>query len=114
MRFNAYKTSNGTWTANARRSVVGQENDVLKRKGMNQGLARMRLRRWILTGLAVSCIASVAVADIITFGDTITQPQDPTEPAANNPTLNNILILQPYTVTLGFLGSITTPGTYNL
>src|SRR5437867_3036255 len=92
-----------------------QENDVLKRKGMNQGVARMRLRRWFLMGLAVSGFVNVAIADIITFGGTITQStQDGTGPAANNPTLNNIQDLQAYTVTLGFLGSITTPGTYNL
>jgi hypothetical protein len=88
---------------------------VLKRKGTNNWLARMRLRRWFLTGLAVSVLANVAVADIITFGGTITQStQDGTGPAVNNPGLNNILDLQAYTVTLGFLGSITVPGTYNL
>src|SRR5882762_7866516 len=88
---------------------------MLKRKGMNQGLARMRLRRWFLMGLAVSCLANVAIAGTITFGGTITQStQDGTGPAANNPTLNNIQDLQAYTVTLGVLGSITTPGTYNL
>ncbi len=32
----------------------------------------------------------------------------------NNTGLNNILDFQAYTVTLGFLGSITVPGTYNL
>src|SRR5713226_1224249 len=58
--------------------------------------------------------ANVAFADIITFGGMITQAQDPTEPAANNPTLNNIQVLQPYLVTLMFTGSITAPGTYNL
>jgi len=95
--------------------VVGQENGMLKRKGMNQGVARMRLRRWFLMGLAVSGFVNVAIADIITFGGTITQStQDGTGPASNNPTLNNIQDLQAYSVTLGFLGSITTPGTYNL
>jgi len=69
---------------------------------------------FLLAGLAVSGFANAAFADVISFSGTIIQPQDPTEPAANNPTLNNILINQAYTVTLGFLGSITTPGTYNL
>src|SRR5712691_7127437 len=58
--------------------------------------------------------ANVASADIITFGGMITQAQDPTEPAANNPTLNNLQVLQPYLVTLMFTGSLTAPGTYNL
>src|SRR5258705_12489565 len=67
--------------------ALAQENDMLKRKGMNQGLARMRLRRWFLMGLAVSCLANVAIAGTITFGGTITQStQDGTGPAANNPT----------------------------
>src|SRR5438093_9018232 len=62
----------------------------------------------------VAGFVNVASADIITFGGMITQAQDPTEPAANNPTLNNIQVLQPYLVTFMFTGSITAPGTYNL
>src|SRR5260221_4598422 len=62
----------------------------------------------------VAGFVNVASADIITFAGMITQAQDPTEPAANNPTLNNIQVLQPYLVTLMFTGSITAPGTYNL
>lgn len=103
------------WTANARRSVVGPGNDVLKRKGLNQGPARMRLRRLFLLGLTVSGFANVAIAGTITFGGTITQSTpDGTGPASNNPALSNIQDLQAYTVTLAFLGSITTPGTYDL
>src|SRR6266700_2396592 len=62
----------------------------------------------------VAGFVNVASADIITFGGMITQAQDPTEPAANNPTLNDIQVLQPYLVTLMFTGSLTAPGTYNL
>ena len=62
----------------------------------------------------VAVFVNVASADIITFGGMITQAQDPTEPAANNPTLNNLQVLQPYLVTLMFTGSLTAPGTYNL
>src|SRR5260370_2373119 len=74
----------------------------------------MGLSRWLLTGLAACGFANVAVADI-TFGGLITQStQDGTGPAVNNSSLNNILDLQAYTVTLGFSGSITAPGTYSL
>jgi hypothetical protein len=88
---------------------------VLKRKGTNNWLARMQLRRWFLTGLAVSGLANVAVAGVISFGGQITQSTpDGTGPAVNNPALNNVKDLQAYTVTLVFPGSITMPGTYNL
>jgi hypothetical protein len=88
---------------------------VLKRKGMTHGLARMRLCRWFLTGLAACGFASVAGAGTITFGGLITQStQDGTGPAVNNSSLNNIHDLQAYTITLGFPGSITAPGTYLL
>jgi hypothetical protein len=59
--------------------------------------------------------SSTAVADTVTFGGKITQStQDGTGPASNNLTLNNIKDFQDYTVTLGFFGSITATGTYNL
>ena len=78
-------------------------------------LTKLRCRLPLVAAVAVvSALANVAVADIITFGGAITQPQDVTMPAVNNPSLNSILILQPYTVTLGFAGSITAPGTYTL
>ena len=88
---------------------------MLKRKITNHGLARVRLRRWFLTGLAVCGFANVAAAGTITFGGQITQSTpDGTGPAANNLGLNNILDLQAYLVTLNFAGSIAAPGTYNL
>ena len=79
-------------------------------------LTKLRCRLPLVAAVvAVSALANVAVADIITFGGAITQSTlDGTGPAVNNPGLNNILDLQAYTVTLGFLGSITAPGTYNL
>lgn len=64
----------------------------------------------ICCGLAVAAPAST-----ISFGGSIIQStQDGTGPAVNNPSLNNILDFQAYTVTLMFTGSITVPGTYNL
>jgi hypothetical protein len=69
---------------------------------------------FLLAGLAVPGFVNAAFADVISFSGTIIQPQDVITPAANNPTLNNILINQAYIVTLSFLGSITAPGTYNL
>jgi hypothetical protein len=59
--------------------------------------------------------ANVAFADIVSFGGAIIQSTpDGTGPAVNNPSLNNILDLQTYLVTLTFTGSITAPGTYDL
>jgi hypothetical protein len=78
---------------------------------MNRAFASKIL--FLLAGL-VPGFVNAAFADVITFSGTITQPQDVTTPAANNPTLNNILINQAYAVTLMFAGSITAPGTYNL
>src|SRR5215510_557101 len=70
---------------------------------------------FVFAVLAVSGFANVAFADIISFGGAITQSTpDGTGPAVNNPSLNNILDLQTYLVTLMFTGSITAPGTYNL
>jgi hypothetical protein len=68
-----------------------------------------------LTALAACALASSAFAGAITFTGVITQStQDGTGPAVNNPSLNNILDLQSYLVTLVFPGSVTAPGTYNL
>ncbi len=72
------------------------------------------MSRFFSIAILVAGFVNVAFADIITFGGMITQAQDPTEPAANNPTLNNIQVLQPYLVTLMFTGSLTAPGTYDL
>src|SRR5260221_1128617 len=72
------------------------------------------MSRFCSIAILVAGFVNVAFADIITFGGMITQAQDPTEPAANNPTLNNIQVLQPYLVTLMFTGSLTAPGTYDL
>jgi hypothetical protein len=66
----------------------------------------------LVAAMALCGSASVAAADVVSFGGTITQPQDPTNPATNNPTLNNIQLNDAYTVTLTFAGSITAPGTY--
>src|SRR5262249_46483815 len=66
----------------------------------------------LVAAVALCGSASVAAADVVSFGGTITQPQDPSNPAANNPTLNGINSGDAYTVTLAFSGSITAPGTY--
>jgi len=68
----------------------------------------------LIAGMVLWGSASVAAADVVSFGGTITQPQDPANPATNNPTLNSIQFGDAYTVTLAFAGSITAPGTYNL
>ena len=53
-------------------------------------------------------------ADTITVTGSITQStQDSTGPASNNSALNNILDGDPFSVTFGFDGAITSPGTYN-
>jgi len=54
-------------------------------------------------------------ADTITVVGAINQAtEDGTGPALNNPSLNNILDGDPYTINLDFAGSITSPGTYDL
>ena len=73
-----------------------------------------RFRRWSVAALVVCGLANVAEADTITFGGLISQSTpDGTGPALNNPTLNNIKDLQPFSVALTFPGSITAPGTYS-
>jgi hypothetical protein len=64
--------------------------------------------------VALCGVARVAAADTITISGTISQAQDESVPATNNPALNDIAIGDAYTVTLTFAGSITAPGTYNL
>ena len=68
---------------------------------------------------AIACgvmfTACAAKSGTIAFSGILTQSTlDGTGPAANNPSLNNILDSQAYTVTLVFPGSITAPGNYNL
>lgn len=63
--------------------------------------------------LVTSCVfASVASAQAtITVGGTIYQP-NANPPAMNNPSLDNVLAGDVYSVTLNSTGSITAPGTY--
>ena len=71
--------------------------------------------RWFLAVLAVCGLSNGAVADIISVGGSITQStQDGTGPAVNNPSLNNIVDRQAYTLSLIFVGSIAAPGAYVL
>jgi hypothetical protein len=65
-------------------------------------------------GAILLCLANVADAASITFGGVITQPQDPSEPASFNPSLNSIAFGAPFTVTLTSAGTISGPGTYSL
>lgn len=63
----------------------------------------------------VCALAGTAAADTISFSGAITQSTpDGTGPAVNNPGLNNILDQDAFTVTLDFLGSIASAGTYPL
>ena len=65
--------------------------------------------------LLVIGLVRLATADTITISGVIAQStSDGTGPAANNPSLNNILDGDLYAITLGFAGSITSPGTYSL
>jgi hypothetical protein len=78
-------------------------------------LRGMRLGLMLVATLAVCGFASEASADQIVLGGLITQStQDATGPAVNNPALNNILDGDVYAVTIGFTGSITSPGTHAL
>lgn len=65
--------------------------------------------------LAVLICGAVPVyADTITVSGAITQSTaDGTGPAANNTSLNSINDSDSYSVSLNFVGSISTPGTYN-
>src|SRR5947209_15923548 len=68
-----------------------------------------------LRSLALLLLAGAALlhADTIIVTGTITQPQDSTEPAANNAALNNIAGGDLFLITLNFNGAISAPGTYN-
>jgi hypothetical protein len=62
----------------------------------------------------MACVTSLH-ANTITIGGTINQStQDGTGPAANNPSLNNILDGALFTVNLSFNEAVTSPGTYSL
>lgn len=72
---------------------------------------------WVLTFCVAFC--SYASAGAISVTGTISQStQDGTGPAANNPSLNNILDTDGYTILLDFTGSgvsgISGPGVYDL
>lgn len=66
--------------------------------------------------LAAMCaFAGGAAADVFTFSGAITQStSDGTGPAVNNTELNLIADGDPFSVTLDFVGSIGSPGTYPL
>ena len=69
----------------------------------------------VIIALSIFGGANAVSAATITIGGKITQStQDGTGPAVNNPSLNNIQTLQPYTVSIVFPGAITAPGVYNL
>ena len=72
--------------------------------------------RWVWLAAAAICgFAQVAAANVIAFSGSITQStSDGTGPAVNNPALNLIADGDPFTVTLNFAGSISSPGTYPL
>ena len=68
----------------------------------------------VIVHLSMACGTSLH-ADTLTIGGTINQStQDGTGPAVNNPSLNNISDGDFYNVELNFVGSITSPGTYDL
>lgn len=72
-------------------------------------------RRGVCLALLVFGIVRLAAADTITINGVITQSiSDGTGPAVNNPSLNKSLDGDVYSITLGFAGSITSPGTYSL
>lgn len=76
----------------------------------------MRTAASLFLILLSGCIfATVASADSITVGGTITQSTpDGTGPAVNNPSLNSVADGDAYTLSLDFTGAITGPGTYDL
>jgi hypothetical protein len=75
---------------------------------------RTSIRVSLIIVIALCGVARPAAADTITFSGTITQLQDESVPATNNPALNDIQLGDAYMVTLAFAGSITMPGTYSL
>lgn len=72
--------------------------------------------RLVLAILCMACAASTqAYASSFTLSGLITQSTaDGTGPAVRNPSLNNVLSLQPYSLTLDSATAITGPGLYNL
>src|SRR5215472_12263460 len=75
---------------------------------------RVLLLKTLALAALVIGLGNLADAGTITFGGSITQPQDQSEPASFNPSLNNIAFGAPFTVTLTFAGAISGPGTYSL
>ncbi len=74
----------------------------------------MTTARACLFAVLFSCaLGRTVTAGTISFSGIITQPVDPSNPASNAG-LNNIQILDSYTVTLIFPGVITAPGLYDL
>ena len=75
----------------------------------------MQLRQFGLILGALGIIASQALGDTITISGSITQSTaDGTGPAVNNPSLNNVLDGQGFTITLGLPGPVNSPGMYSL
>ena len=72
--------------------------------------------RFALAGITLLfALLPSASASTILLGGSITQSTaDGTGPAVANPSLNNILDLEPYTITLDTAQSITAPGLYTL
>jgi hypothetical protein len=80
--------------------------------------ALFRKRVWVCAAAMAAFtfgFARVSAADSITFMGVITQSTgDGTGPAVNNSSLNDVMDLQAYVVSLDFMGSITSPRTYDL
>jgi hypothetical protein len=82
------------------------------------GSEHMNMQLFAKVGLLLLVIGCASVSlhaseTTIVVGGTITQStQDGTGPAVNNPSLNNIMDGDAYTLSLVFTGSITGPGTY--
>lgn len=71
--------------------------------------------RGVFLCLFAVAMARQGTADTITITGVITQSTtDGTGPATSNPSLDAILDGDAYSVTIGFAGSITAPGTYSL
>ena len=73
------------------------------------------MRSLVSVPLLLCLIPACASASTVSIGGFITQSTpDGTGPALNNPSLNNIIDLQPYTLTLVTPTDITGPGFYTL
>lgn len=84
-----------------------------RRKRGRPGLAT--LLPAVLVIAWICCVAPRGFADTLSISGVITQStQDGTGPAVNNLALNNISDGDPFTITVQFTGSFTSPGTYAL